>query len=438
MEGGVWLQSSGSDGWFVSYAPPSLTQAGIQAVDATGSPIPGSFSMQPVSATLNLVAPSDGSLLMRIAGTNLGVCPTVTVGFAQVLLCPDARRNLTATPGAVLDANGLTFPVPRGEGAGFSVVVVAGDQNTASQAWSLSYAPAVVTWTAAADVTAGTPTSGGTRIFLSGRGFGTHIAGSPTAWGWDSNAIASSVTSRWVRSLDDPMPPLVDIGPLVISSAPGSPAVLGWAPCKNVIRINDTAMTCMAPEGDGASLQLRVTVGNSPAIISAAGSFAYDAPSVLSVECSGVGCGAWGNATAATALWTPSSNATVQVGVSVKATVLRAPSIAYACLLRNCAGCSHWWLQSNSTRNKLRRCLCSSRRICTSLLRFPPVALPPWCVVERPLLQRPRGFPWRGRTTKLGHRVAIAYLALIRCPGRPWNAHYRALDRRKLFARWVG
>lgn len=49
-----------------------LTQAGIQVVDASGQPVPGSFSMQPVVAGLNVVAPSDSSLLMRVAGSNLG------------------------------------------------------------------------------------------------------------------------------------------------------------------------------------------------------------------------------------------------------------------------------------------------------------------------------------------------------------------------------
>ena len=72
LQGGSWYQSSSLDANVVAYAPPVLSQAGIQAVDASGQPIPGSFAMQPVAAGLNVVAPSDGSLLMRIAGSNLG------------------------------------------------------------------------------------------------------------------------------------------------------------------------------------------------------------------------------------------------------------------------------------------------------------------------------------------------------------------------------
>ena len=73
FEGGLWIPSSSLDGWTVAYAPPVITQAGIQAVDAFSRPINGSFSMQSIVAGLNIVAPSDGSLLMRISGTNLGV-----------------------------------------------------------------------------------------------------------------------------------------------------------------------------------------------------------------------------------------------------------------------------------------------------------------------------------------------------------------------------
>lgn len=72
LQGGSWYQSASLGASVVAYAPPVLSQAGVQAVDAAGQPIPGSFAMQPVAAGLDLVAPSDGSLLMRIAGSNLG------------------------------------------------------------------------------------------------------------------------------------------------------------------------------------------------------------------------------------------------------------------------------------------------------------------------------------------------------------------------------
>ena len=238
---------------------------------------------------------------MRITGSNFGVCPTVSIGYAQVLFCPDLARNLPVTPGATFDlADGLTFPVPRGEGVGLSVVVIVGDQNTASQVFTLSYDYPVASAIIAASRAAGIPTTGGTRIYIAGSGFGYHIPGSPTSWGWSSDAIAASTTSSWVRSPSDPMPPIVEIG------GAGSGAVGGWTQCVNVIRYNDSLLSCQVPEGDGAALDVRVTVANAPANVSGSGVFSYDAPSVSSITCAGLGCGSAGADTSA--FWTPSSS----------------------------------------------------------------------------------------------------------------------------------
>ena len=111
--------------------------------------------------------------------------PTVTIGYSTVNFCTVPAQNLSATPGAFVDASaGLTFPVPTGEGVSFGVVVTAGDQSTAALQWTLSYAPASVARILPEAASAGVPTTGGTRIILLGRGFGSHVLGSPTAWGW--------------------------------------------------------------------------------------------------------------------------------------------------------------------------------------------------------------------------------------------------------------
>lgn len=242
--------------------------------------------------------------------------PTVTIGFSTVYFCAVAALNVSATAGAVMDANGLTFPVPTGEGVAFSVAVTAGDQSTTAQPWTLSYAAATVARVAAASAV-GVPTTGGVRVVVLGRGFGSHVPGSPTAWGWSTSAVAGAVSADWVRSPADPLPPLVELqlGGPTTSSAGGAAgngsSAGGWVQCINVLRLNDSALSCITPEGDGARIAVRITVANAPAA-TLAGVFSYDPPAVLAVECAGQGCGSSTNASSPWALWTPSSNVSLQ------------------------------------------------------------------------------------------------------------------------------
>jgi len=238
----------------------------------------------------------------------------VTIGFSTVYFCAVAALNASATVGAVMDANGLTFPVPMGEGVALSVAVTAGDQSTAAQPWTLSYATATVARVAAAS-TAGVPTTGGVRVIIAGRGFGFHVLGSPTAWGWSPSSVTGAVSADWVRNPADPVPPLVELqlgSPVAAGAGVGNSSLAGgWTQCINVLRLNDSALSCVVPEGDGAQIAVRVTVANAPAA-TWAGVFSYDPPAILAVECAGQGCGSSTNASVPWALWTPSSNASLQ------------------------------------------------------------------------------------------------------------------------------
>ena len=294
----AWLTSPLDSSIVVSYAPPAITALTISAA----LPLPSIST--PFSAGMQLIAPStNGSACwLRITGSNLGPCPTVTLQTASTLTELTLVDFCAAGSGGSLwespEQDTLLLPCPAGEGAGMLLIVAAGDQDSSSQVIVFSYAPPVVTSALPAspslypnDPGTGLPTIGGTVLLLHGFNFGSPFAGVQAAQLSDGGAnspyamlvsAGGVVTQGFVPNLNDPLPPVVRVGLPSVTS--GSTALV-WTPCVNAQRVSDQELLCTLPEGDGASLSVEVTTLGAAASSVTPNVLSYDAPRVAIMSC---------------------------------------------------------------------------------------------------------------------------------------------------------
>ncbi len=227
----------------VSYAKPVITGVAVQLPPGGSS---GFGAVVPVSITSNptVVVPTDGSIRVRVVGTNLGTEPVIWTGdsmmvpTASIAPCWELGQNFTC----------WEFTSPAGEGDGFDVggyklYLIAGDNEQTSNKINTAYEVPVVTGFSAPD---SFPTAGGVSVVFTGRNFGQYNPARGT----------STVIS-------------------VFFAQPGrdGPALA----CTDIQRLSHYAINCTLPEGSGSNLNVTVTVaglrGGSAGPI-----FSYDMP----------------------------------------------------------------------------------------------------------------------------------------------------------------
>jgi hypothetical protein len=298
---GQWKSSVADASATISYAPPTVTSAGVQRA---GTPVPPTDALDPVNYALRPVAtgdrlggPTDGSRFALLQGVNFGLCPQVAVGGAVVRFCADNATGASATPGAVRTHSSLAFPLPQGEGMSLPLTLTVGGQPATGLLFFDYDAPVVTAALPEVDGD-GLPPGGGTRVLLVGRNLGAPM---PRRSG-DAGGTNGYVTPSWRDDLADPLPPRVRIrlfSPLDVPTAAaygGTPAAGGgtFAPssdgyvvCPDVRRINHTALSCLLPRGDGARLDVELLrAGDTGAAVST-GVLSYDAPFVTAFVCDG-------------------------------------------------------------------------------------------------------------------------------------------------------
>lgn len=298
---GQWKSSVADASATISYAPPTVTAAGVQR---TAAPLtdaaaldPSNYAVRPVATGDRLGGPTDGSRFALLQGVNFGLCPVVAVGGAVVRFCADNATGASATPGAVRTHTALAFPLPQGEGMSLPLTLTVGGQ-AATGLLFFDYDAPVLTGARAETDGDGLPPGGGTRVLLTGRNLGAPMPRAPG----DAAGTNAYVTPSWRDDLADPLPPRVRIrlfSPLDVPTAaayggaPASgggtfaPSADGYVVCPDVRRINHTALSCLLPRGDGARLDVEVMRSGDTGAAVSAGVLSYDAPLVTAFVCDG-------------------------------------------------------------------------------------------------------------------------------------------------------
>jgi len=251
----------------VAYSRPALT-----SVDAW-QPVLGDWQVNtvlpPGSLQPTVRVPTNGSVI-RVRGANLGASPQLLIfalGGTAVLL-----NNATATPcaGTAGTHTCYTFPVPPGQGSGFTygprgwaLDVNVGGQTSAVLGFAYN-SPVVTSVTATSAATGApvsvpplgvTPSGDAVIITLTGRDFGV-----PTVLANGAVESGASVTVSFFRALDGPSTAFT---------------------CNNPTRSPDgSTITCTLPPGTGAGLTVRVSALESQWYGDSTPGFSYDAPTV--------------------------------------------------------------------------------------------------------------------------------------------------------------
>ena len=238
--------SAAAAGMAVNYLPPTITGFILW------TPTTGDSAVTPWSTNVPIVVPTHDAIV-RLLGTNLGLCPRlsfdVSVGRVARDACPRDPITLLRVP--TTDVNRthtrIDVAVPTGEGTGVSAIaprgwsieLQVGGQSATGGPLLFRYAPPVVTrvWPPTS------PTAGGGVLIVVGDNFGE-------------------------LSLPD--------------VAVGSDA-LGYTPCTGVVRANHTALTCILPPGSGRTLRVRVQLADQAGY---GGTFGYLPPIIANVTVS--------------------------------------------------------------------------------------------------------------------------------------------------------
>ena len=302
---GQWKTSVAEAEWTISYAPPTVTSAGVQTASSgqltsdTGL-TPSAYVIRPVASGDRLSGPTDGSRFAILQGINFGLCPTVLLGTATVYFCADNSTGRAASPGAARTHAALAFPIPAGEGSSMPLTLIVGGQSATTLLF-FDYEPPSINYSVA-EGPDGLPTTGSTRIIFVGSNFGAPMPrASSSSSGSSGSATNRYVTSGWIDNLADPLPPRIRIRLFSPSDVPPSypgaavaadgtaftPSADGYIVCPNVRRYNHTHMSCLMPQGDGARLDVEVQRQGdvTGAVVPAAAS--YDPPLVTSYTCTG-------------------------------------------------------------------------------------------------------------------------------------------------------
>ncbi len=267
-------------GFTVSYAAPVITGFSVlSAAAAAAGALPSLTPVVSVDGTLStLRTGTDGSDRIRVYGTNLGTAPVVTAGDSMVV----PRSAIVYCAGAPAQTC-IEFNPPAGEGDGslfpelnyptrplppfgytLSVSAPKGppfgqDSNLVGFAYN---PPHVTEVSAVANVTVGSspfPTQGGVTIALNGVNFGVR------------NPLRQQPVAGSLLDISVNLTNLVSTSGV---SDGGAPLV-----CSNVVRVSQTQIQCMLPEGAGAFLSVQVRVahvkGGSPGAVAA-----YSPPSI--------------------------------------------------------------------------------------------------------------------------------------------------------------
>lgn len=338
LDNGVWRPSAVAADLVVDYAPPSVTQFGLQVAEGSTPMDPSTFLLYTASVGASLTLPTQTTRHIKLLGANFGLCPIVRIGSAMMFACDDAARGIVASRGVTATHTSIVLPAPAGEGIGLTLSVVVADQ-TATPGVTVAYEPPMVTEVVATDSATGLPTSGGVRIIVRGTNFGERLAGTfpqPSLF----------VTPTFAMDISDPAPPIVRLRlpaaatPLNASEFPFPPPYDGsdgFRLCLNVVRVSHSELTCLLPAGSGIDIDVEVTVGNglrtvTPAVAS------YDPPIIDAIGCSwcwtgeyvrsdGGGSAVWAQQYAPYAV-SASANASAMPGHSGQVVAVRPPVAA--------------------------------------------------------------------------------------------------------------
>jgi IPT/TIG domain len=242
--------TSPSAPWLIAYAGPT-----VDTVTATDPNAPTVTT--PALGTLHL-APTIGGMF-TFTGSNFGLAPVVNVTsgtYSKLIGFVPGFPNYE--PGTSRSHTVLTFPVPPGEGKGWLIWVVVGDQQWANPV-AFSYKPPVVT-----SIISGSSTAGDGIATLNGYNFGVSVVlGAPPP-------TVSLLRGDGKVFACNPLAPVV-------------PACAVPVPSRS-----HTEIQFVVPPGAGKSLNVLLNVGGQSVTIPG---FSYAPPLISAMIAVGIGPG---------------------------------------------------------------------------------------------------------------------------------------------------
>lgn len=298
----------------ITFVTPAGTSTGARDIEVTpatrggSATLPGGFTYVTATTfpTVSSVSPSNGltsggtAITITGSGFSSAAAPSVLIGGACAL-------GVT-----VVNATTITATTPTGvAGARDVVITTATGTVTAAGAFTFEDAPAILALSPAAG-----PTTGGTVVVITGRGFGTEGTPVVTIGGvavtsvqllsstqirittppGAAGAQAVQVTPSGGSTLNKPnaytyqAPTISSISPFAGPTRGGTPVTIwgtgfgesgtptvtfGGAPATSVVRVSSTQLTAVTPAGAEGYVSVTVTPTTGPASGTRGNAFSY-------------------------------------------------------------------------------------------------------------------------------------------------------------------